>query len=129
MAGTPYTREIDESLRFERPTLRSSGAFVVAVGLGAISLGFEAVIGARTYSREHRLRERLVGRIRGLGNQVMSACGPISRTEDDGAYFPEPNGGVGYVISGLESTETRTQLQTPANTQAIIRATQPGMEA
>ncbi len=115
MAHEHFTQEIDESLKFRRPTLHATGVFVGSVGLGAISFGldttYRAVSGVRKYSREHGLRERLVGGLKSLGDQALSALGEFSGP-NDGVCLTDSSTSMGYVVVQEVIVPPQTQQDT-----------------
>lgn len=112
-----YSKEMDDALRFNRPTLRTTRAFVGSIGLGALSISLDSAYkvasGLRDYSREHHLRRRLVGGVKSLGEQALSALGPISKAED-GIFLADSSFAGGYIVGGTDFSGPE-----PAHPQAL----------
>lgn len=100
-ANIYLSQDIDQSLKLERPTARTAIVVASSVGLGVIGLtldnAYRAGSAVRNFSREYKLRERIVGGIKGLGEQALSALGPISRPED-GVFLGDSSTYMGYVV-------------------------------
>ncbi len=112
MAHEHYSQEIDDALRFNRPTAHTALVIASSVGWGMIGLtldnAYKAGSAVRNFSREHKLRERVVDGFRSIGNQALSALGPISKPED-GVFLADSSTYMGYVVQEVPAPSQTTQ--------------------
>lgn len=92
-----HSQYIKDALHVPRPTVNAAKVLAISTGIGIFATVLETATGVYNYSREHRLHQRLVSGIRSLGEQAMSALGPISKAED-GLFIADSSTSMGYVI-------------------------------
>lgn len=94
-----HSQEINDALRVRvpRPSVDATIALVASLGVGIVATGLETVTGIYNYSREHRVGQRFVGRLRNLGNQALSVLGEFSGP-NDGVCLTDSSTSMGYVV-------------------------------